>query len=329
MIQTKLNKHKSFIITLLSIFLLFVIPLPFYIEKEGGLIATKDRIHMEDAYNHDGQFYMAYVSEIKVNIPLYILSFFNKNWDLIKKEEVVLVNETEEDVYFRSKLMLDESIQNAIVSAYQLAQKEVNITKEECYITYIDPLANTDLKIQDKIVKINNIEIHNKQQIYDIIQSYTGGDTIQIQVERNNHLLNCTAKLIEFDGEVFIGIMVTTKKEIKTKPNISVQFKQGESGSSGGLMMALEIYNSLIDEDIAKGKKIAGTGTIDEKGNVGQISGIKYKIKGAAKEADIFLAPAGDNYQEAIKTVKEENLNIKVIEVSTLKGAIEQLKKEG
>lgn len=329
MIQTKLNKHKSFIITLLSIFLLFVIPLPFYIEKEGGLIATKDRIHMEDAYNHDGQFYMAYVSEIKVNIPLYILSFFNKNWDLIKKEEVVLVNETEEDVYFRSKLMLDESIQNAIVSAYQLAQKEVNITKEECYITYIDPLANTDLKIQDKIVKINNIEIHNKQQIYDIIQSYTGGDTIQIQVERNNHLLNCTAKLIEFDGEVFIGIMVTTKKEIKTEPNISVQFKQGESGSSGGLMMALEIYNSLIDEDIAKGKKIAGTGTIDEKGNVGQISGIKYKIKGAAKEADIFLAPAGDNYQEAIKTVKEENLNIKVIEVSTLKGAIEQLKKEG
>lgn len=329
MIQTKLNKHKSFIITLLSIFLLFVIPLPFYIEKEGGLIATKDRIHMEDAYNHDGQFYMAYVSEIKVNIPLYILSFFNKNWDLIKKEEVVLVNETEEDVYFRSKLMLDESIQSAIVSAYQLAQKEVNITKEECYITYIDPLANTDLKIQDKIVKINNIEIHNKQQIYDIIQSYTGGDTIQIQVERNNHLLNCTAKLIEFDGEVFIGIMVTTKKEIKTEPNISVQFKQGESGSSGGLMMALEIYNSLIDEDIAKGKKIAGTGTIDEKGNVGQISGIKYKIKGAAKEADIFLAPAGDNYQEAIKTVKEENLNIKVIEVSTLKGAIEQLKKEG
>ena len=123
--------------------------------------------------------------------------------------------------------------------------------------------------------------------------------------------------------------MVTTKKEIKTEPNISVQFKQGESGSSGGLMMALEIYNSLIDEDIAKGKKIAGTGTIDEKGNVGQISGIKYKIKGAAKEADIFLAPAGDNYQEAIKTVKEENLNIKVIEVSTLKGAIEQLKKEG
>lgn len=329
MIQTKLNKHKSFIITLLSIFLLFVIPLPFYIEKEGGLIATKDRIHMEDAYNHDGQFYMAYVSEIKVNIPLYILSFFNKNWDLIKKEEVVLVNETEEDVYFRSKLMLDESIQSAIVSAYQLAQKEVNITKEECYITYIDPLANTDLKIQDKIVKINNIEIHNKQQIYDIIQSYTGGDTIQIQVERNNHLLNCTAKLIELDGEVFIGIMVTTKKEIKTEPNISVQFKQGESGSSGGLMMALEIYNSLIDEDIAKGKKIAGTGTIDEKGNVGQISGIKYKIKGAAKEADIFLAPAGDNYQEAIKTVKEENLNIKVIEVSTLKGAIEQLKKEG
>ena len=174
MIKEKLKQHKSFIITIITIFLLFAVPLPFYIEKEGGVIATKNRIDIENAYKADGEFYMTYVSEIKVNIPLYIISFFNKNWDLIKKEEVILNNETEEDVYFRSKLLLDESIQNAIIAAYNLANKTVNITKEDCYVTYIDSLANTDLQIKDKIIKINNIKVTNRNHIHEIINNYKG-----------------------------------------------------------------------------------------------------------------------------------------------------------
>lgn len=326
MIKEKLKQHKSFIITIITIFLLFAIPLPFYIEKEGGVIATKDRIDIENAYKADGEFYMTYVSEIKVNIPLYIISFFNKNWDLIKKEEVILNNETEEDVYFRSKLLLDESIQNAIIAAYNIANKTVNITKEDCYVTYIDSLANTDLQIKDKIIKINNIKVTNRNHIHEIINNYKVGDILNFEVERNNNILKCTAKLIEIEGNAFIGVMISTKKEIVTKPDIDIKFEKGESGSSGGLMMALEIYNSLTEEDITKGRKIAGTGTIDENGNVGKISGIKYKIKGASKEADIFLAPSGENYLEAIQAVKDYNLDIKVIEVSTLKEAITKLK---
>ena len=326
MIKEKLKQHKSFIITIITIFLLFAVPLPFYIEKEGGVIATKDRIDIENAYKADGEFYMTYVSEIKVNIPLYIISFFNKNWDLIKKEEVILNNETEEDVYFRSKLLLDESIQNAIIAAYNLANKTVNITKEDCYVTYIDSLANTDLQIKDKIIKVNNIKVTNRNHIHEIINNYKVGDILNFEVERNNNILKCTAKLKEIEGKAFIGVMISTKKEIVTKPNIDIKFEKGESGSSGGLMMALEIYNSLTEEDITRGRKIAGTGTIDENGNVGKISGIKYKIKGASKDADIFLAPSGENYLEAIQTVKDYNLDIKVIEVSTLKEAITKLK---
>ena len=48
--------------------------------------------------------------------------------------------------------------------------------------------------------------------------------------------------------------------------------------------MALEIYNELIEEDLTKGYTIAGTGTLDINGDVGSISGIKYKLKSAEKE---------------------------------------------
>ena len=91
-------------------------------------------------------------------------------------------------------------------------------------------------------------------------------------------------------------------------------------------MLALEIYNNLTDNDISKGRKIAGTGTIDENGNIGQISGVKYKLKGAYKEgATVFLVPSGENYEIAIKVAAEEKLNIEILEVSTLKDSIIKL----
>ena len=66
-------------------------------------------------------------------------------------------------------------------------------------------------------------------------------------------------------------------------PDIDIEFKASEGGSSGGLMIALNVYNAIGDVDITYGHKIAGTGTIDLLGNVGEIDGVKYKIIGAYK----------------------------------------------
>ena len=91
-------------------------------------------------------------------------------------------------------------------------------------------------------------------------------------------------------------------------------------------MMALSLYNSLIEEDITKGRKIIGTGTIDLNGNVGEIGGVKYKLIGAVKKkADIFLVPEG-NYEEAVKVKNEKGYDIRLISVKTLEEAIEALK---
>ena len=102
-----------------------------------------------------------------------------------------------------------------------------------------------------------------------------------------------------------------------------IKTKNSESGSSGGLMTSLAIYNSLTKNDITKGKIIAGTGTIDASGNVGEIGGVKYKILGS-KKADIFLCPK-ENYDEAMKVKKENELNMKIVSVESLKNAVNYL----
>lgn len=325
MIREKNKKNKFFIVIYIFLVIIFLCPLPYYIEKDGGLISTADRVKIENT-SSSNNFYMAYVSEIKVNIFTYIISLFNKDWTLIPKKDVVYTNETEAEEKFRSKLLLNESIDNAIISAFKLANKNINIKSEEYYVTYIDEIAETDMKIQDKIIKINNIDIKSKEDIKNIIKNLKPGDSISIDVINNEKTYKRTAKLIDIDGQSVIGVLLTSKKEIETIPKITNEFKNSESGSSGGLMLALEIYNNLTDNDISKGRKIAGTGTIDENGNIGQISGVKYKLRGAYKEgATVFLVPSGENYEIAIKVAAEEKLNIEILEVSTLKDAIIKL----
>ena len=92
-------------------------------------------------------------------------------------------------------------------------------------------------------------------------------------------------------------------------------------------MNALAIYNALVEEDITKGKKIIGTGTIERDGTVGDIGGVKYKLLGASrKKADIFLVPE-KNYDEAIQVKNDQDLDIRIISVRTLEEAIAAISK--
>ena len=64
-------------------------------------------------------------------------------------------------------------------------------------------------------------------------------------------------------------------------------------GPSAGLMFALGIIDKLEPEDLTGGKVIAGTGTIDDEGNVGPIGGIPQKLVGAKDAGADALPGAG------------------------------------
>ena len=101
--------------------------------------------------------------------------------------------------------------------------------------------------------------------------------------------------------------------------------KDNESGSSGSLMMALSIYNALVEEDITKGLNIVGTGSILADGSVEEIGGVKYKVLAAEKKnADVFFCPL-ENYDEAIKIKKKRNLKVEIVKVKSLKDVINYL----
>ena len=321
-----IKKYYKIMIFYVMIFFILVMPLPYYIEAPGGLININDRVKINSNYKINGSFNMTYVTLMKSTPSNILLSLFKKEWNIIKKREIVSSNETVNETEFRDHFLLNEANDNALIVAYNKANKYYKIEKEELFVTYVYDKIDSDLKIKDQIISINGVDINKKEQIYEIINNSNIGDNLDIEVLNNGKYYQRSAKIINNNNQKILGIMVNYKRTIKTEPNIKFNFKKSESGSSGGLMMALTIYNNLIEEDLTNGKIIAGTGTIDSKGIVGEIDGVKYKIMGAVKKkADVFLVP-NDNYKEALQVKNKYKYDIKLVKINTFDEAIEYLK---
>ncbi len=324
-LKTFLQNNWKFLLSLIIIIALFYIELPYVIYAPGGTIDLKDRVDIKESNKELGSFSMAYVKMVKGNIPFLAASYLLNNWDVVKKEEVTLENESVNDMIKRDQLYLQESLSNATIAAYTKAGKDIKIKKKVFNIIYIDEKSKTAVKLYDQLISVDGENIKSLEDYKNIVAEHEVGDILNLKVLRNNKEKDVTIKVFEENGTKLTGIAILTTYEFETNPKIKIKSKQSESGSSGGLMLTLSIYNKLTKEDLTHGKNIVGTGTIDEKGNVGEIGGIKYKLLGANKnKADIFLCPI-ENYKEAKKVVKENNLKIKLKAVKNLDEAINYL----
>ncbi|MBR1416622.1 MAG: PDZ domain-containing protein [Bacilli bacterium] len=324
-IKKYIKENLWFVISLIAIILLFTIELPYQVETPGGFISLNDRIKVEGQETTSGEFGMAYVSMIKGNIPFILFSYINNDWDVIKKDKLTYDNESLKEMTLRERLNLNEAISNATISAYNLAGKDVKIKKQMICVAYNDN-ENSDLKVGDIILKINDVSINTLKDIQDYIQTLDINDIVNVNVLRDNKEITVTSTLKEYENSKKMGVSIIYNYELETNPNIEINSKSNESGPSGGLMMALGIYDKLTSSNLTKGDKIIGTGTIDNEGNVGEIGGVKYKLIGAVKSrAKIFLCPK-ENYEEAITIAKERNYDIIIKSVETLSDAINYLK---
>ena len=323
-----IKQYYKIIIIYIVILALFLVKFPYYISAPGGLINTNDKIKTQDNFKFKGSLNMAYVSEIHATIPTLIFSVFNKDWDVEKETEVKNDNETIEEKNYRNKMLLEEANDISLLVAYKHSDIDYSITNNKVYVTYIDEMAETNLKIGDQIIKVDNKEIKDKNSLFEYISTKNINDKITLEViDIKGDKKIRKAKLINVLDTPKVGAVITETFDINSDKQITFNFKETESGSSGGLMMTLTIYGHLNQIDLTNGKTVVGTGTIDINGNVGEISGIKYKLIGAVnKNANVFLVPKGDNYKEAKKIKNERGYKIDLVPVATFEEALNYLK---
>lgn len=312
------NKKSNIIyLLMLVLFAIFVnIRLPYYISAPGGVINIMDRI---ESKNNNGSLNMLYVKEYEGTPVTLLMSLFNKNYDVYKIENLRLSDETAKELKIRNKVMLDNSINNAIYVAYQKAGKE--LTTKNTKNIVIATSKDNGLQVGDIILKCDNKDIKDINDIKEVINKKSPHEYVNLLVERDNITMDLN---VEIGDNNLIGVALITNYEYEGD-EIDIKFKNSEGGSSGGLMLSLAIYGKISGMDLTKGRKIAGTGTIDIDGNVGRIDGIKYKIMGANKnKIDVVLVPK-ENYEEAKKVIEDNNYKMELYKVETFDEAINYL----
>nr|WP_206686849.1 MULTISPECIES: PDZ domain-containing protein [Microbacterium] len=151
----------------------------------------------------------------------------------------------------------------------------------------------------------------------------TGGDPVDLTVERDGQLLDAQVTPIEgeIDGETTWLVGVTTLRDFDFPIDVTIQLN-AVGGSSAGMMFSLGIIDMLTPGELNGGESVAGTGTIDSEGVVGPIGAIRQKLHGAKDAgADWFLAPLS-NCDEVVGHVPS---GLQVFAVETLDDALEVL----
>lgn len=313
--------------------------LPYYIYKPGSADPLDSVVEVEEGTSSEGDMHLVTIRGGQAT-PFQLL------WaQFMPHQEVLPINEVvpegiSQDEYFHAQLQMMESSQQAsMVVAYQAADAEIDINYQGVYVVSVlaDMPAEGKLKAGDKILAVDGNQIQTSNEIIEYISTKEAGDIVELEIERGEgeetEVLTVDIELAPFSEEeekVGVGVQLVTNRDVEVDP--PVEFASGNiGGPSAGLMFSLEIYDQLMEQDVTKGYKIAGTGEISYEGVVGRIGGIDKKVVAADREGcEIFFAPNEEgadnsNYMTAVETAEEIETDMEIVPVDTFEDALAYL----
>ncbi|HWH34757.1 MAG TPA: PDZ domain-containing protein, partial [Acidimicrobiales bacterium] len=176
----------------------------------------------------------------------------------------------------------------------------------------------------DVITAVDGAGVAVASDLIAALATRATGEEITLRVRRDGAEQEVRLRLATVEGidTPAIGIAVTTEALDIDLP-FPVEVDQGGiGGPSAGLLIALTVYDLADPGDLAAGRAIAGTGTIELDGDVGPVGGVDAKVVAArAAGATVFLVPA-----EEIDLAREAaGDDIEVVPVETVEDAIAAL----
>lgn len=317
-------------VIILSIILFFT-KTPYMFQSPGSCNDTSLFVFAKNSESNknpsQGGFYLTTVIYERANVLFFIMGIMDKKSELIPIE----IKDDKDDKN-RNHIMhqqMENSKNKAKIAAFSAMGYDVKAKKGPVEIMGLASWSKgIDLLRQgDILVEIDGIKIESDEHLIDEIRDKPPNSSVNITILRKDgdseEIIQGEVPLTLNQNQWKIGIHVTTRYEEIELP-IPVKIDSGNViGSSAGLMFSLEIIRQVSGIDITGGKKIAGTGSIDEEGKVYPVEGIKFKVIAAEdKNCEYFFCPE-KNYHEAAAQAK----TIKVVPVKDLEEALKQLKK--
>jgi PDZ domain-containing protein len=276
---------------------------------------------------HKGTFILTTViSQAPILAGEWFVGQFDPAIVILPPEVVVPRNTTPQEQARQDYQMLDDSEATAITVGLRLAGYQTQMIGKGVQVVGILPgsHANGLLKLGDIITGLNGTPIQTTSDLIEQVQAQSASGSVRLQIERNQTQMEVTVLLMapSSGDSPKIGISITSAGfDYKTPFPISIVTQKINGGPSAGLMFTLTVYNMLTPDDLTRGLRIAGTGTINLDGTVGPIGGVKQKVAAAEQVGAVYFLCPVDNYADAVLAAK----SIKVIKIATAGQAIQFL----
>ncbi|MBH5336893.1 PDZ domain-containing protein [Streptomyces pactum] len=207
--------------------------------------------------------------------------------------------------------------------------------------------AQGKLHAGDVIVKVDGKPVRDPADVGRLVSAHRPGERVEFSVvpaERAKKAEEAEKKAggagrTGEEAARTVPVTITTRKApdgdravvgIQAAADHSLPFRidiklADVGGPSAGLMFALAVIDRLTPGSMTGGKFIAGTGTIDDNGEVNPIGGIAMKTIGARRAgAEYFLTPA-DNCAAAAADVPDGLTLVKVRNLDDAVRAVEDI----
>lgn len=306
-----------------------LIRVPYFLLSPGSVRDTQKVIRVDDARSFDnpGEIAFATVSLQRATALGAALGWLDDSVDVVD-EDKILGGQSEKQN--RQENMRDMTDSKQVATAVALKRLGYDVTTTGTGAAVVAVAQSTPaeglLNPGDVVVGADHNEVHLAEDLVAAIGSHKPGEQIELEVQRagegaTKRILVVLASRPNEPDKALLGVSSVTR-DLQFHFPIDVSIDSGDvSGPSAGLAFTLGVMDRLVPQSLTGGLKVATTGTIDTRGNVGPVGGVQQKTIAVRRAGvDLFLVPRSE-YDEAKKYAGD----MRVEPVDTLDDALKVL----
>jgi PDZ domain-containing protein len=301
---------------------LAVTPTPFWLIGPGNAVDLSTRVAVEGYAPPRDRYYLTDVTVTRASL-LLLAEGLVPGVRVVREDALVPGGESP---LLYDRLLVDamrESQQVAAVVAERAAGFHLGDPPTRTVVAGILPssLARGVLAVGDVLLAVSGRPVAKPHDVGRVLSRSSAGRFVSVELERAGRRLAVRVKTIRTPKGVRLGLILETRSLQADLP-VAVHFALGNvEGSSGGLMLALQIYAQLRPARDRRPRAIAGTGTLAYDGSVGRIEGAAQKLIAAQRAgAGIFLIPKA-NYGDVAAA-----RDIRIVPVGSFREALAALR---
>lgn len=247
-----------------------------------------------------------------------VRAWFERSQAVVPITELYPAGQSEKQQNAQNTQLMVDSQKDAIAAALNTLHDDVTQRVEVLQVLPKGAAAGV-LAAGDDILGVGGTTVSSISGLRQAVEANGSGGPVALEILRKGTRSTVHVTPQRQDGVALLGVGVGMDYHFPFQVKIRLD---DVGGPSAGMMFALGIIDTLTPGSLNGGARVAGTGTIDNRGIVGPIGGIRQKLYGARNAgAHYFLAPK-QNCNEVTGHVPH---GIRVFAVSTLGDSLKVL----